>query len=64
LAIAVERRRALVDTHDQPDAALQLLVGEADALADAEVGTAGDLRGRPARTRIRFFACSVRAARL
>jgi len=28
LTIAIERRRALVDAHDQSDAALQMLVGE------------------------------------
>ena len=46
LTVAVERCGALVDAHDQADAVLQVLVGEAHPVADAEVGAAGDLGWR------------------
>ena len=36
----------LIDAHDQADAVLQILVDEGHPVANAEVGTTGDLRGR------------------
>ena len=44
LAVAVEGCDILIDAHDQADAVLEILVDEGDAVADAEVGAAGDLR--------------------
>jgi hypothetical protein len=41
LPIAVHRGGALVDAHDQADAVLQVLVGEAHPVADPEFGAAG-----------------------
>lgn len=46
LTVAVERGRALVDAHDQADAVLQVLVGEAHAVSDTEVAAPGDLGRR------------------
>ena len=43
LAVAVERGGVLVDAHDQANAVLEVLVDEGDAVADAEVGTTGNL---------------------
>ena len=47
LSIAIERRGALVDSHDQADRALQMLVGEAHSMAKPEVGTTGNFWWRP-----------------
>ena len=44
LAVAVESCGVLIDVHDQADAVLEILVDEGDAVADTEVGAAGDLR--------------------
>lgn len=43
LTIAVERGGVLVDADDQPDAMLQILVGEGHPIAHAEVAAIGDL---------------------
>ncbi|MGJ7546196.1 LysR substrate-binding domain-containing protein [Variovorax sp. LT1R16] len=48
-AVAVDGGRALVDPNDFSDVTLQALVGEAHALADAEVLLVMDLRRRPQR---------------
>ena len=44
LAVAVEGCGVLIDAHDQANAVLEILVDEGDAVADTEVGAAGDLR--------------------
>ena len=46
LTVAVERGRVLIDANDQADAVLQILVDECHPVANAEVGTTGELRGR------------------
>src|SRR5438105_1454652 len=43
LTVAVERGGVLIDAHDQADAVLQILVGEGDFIANAEVGTSCNL---------------------
>ena len=56
LAIAVEGGGVLIDAHDQADAVLEVLVGEGDAVAYAEVRATADLRWRtrPLEFRIRW----------
>jgi hypothetical protein len=46
LAVAVESGGVSIDTDDQADAVLQILVDEGDAVSDAEVGTTGKLGWR------------------
>lgn len=46
LAVAIERGGVLIDAHDETDPVLEVLVGEGDPFADAEVATSRDLRWR------------------
>src|SRR5258706_8701157 len=57
LTIAVECGGVLIDAHDQADAVLQILVSEDHTVADAEVGTTGDLRWRTWPVAFDIFRC-------
>ncbi len=73
LTVAVERGGVLIDAHDQAGAVPQVFVDERHPVADAEVGTIGDLwwrtwpgefgvyRRRSARTRASVISVRIAA---